>query len=70
LVLSLERRRLLHVNVTSHPHAAWTAQQIVEAIGFENQFARLIRDRDRVYGSVFDTRVSNLGLRQLKTAPR
>ena len=33
-VLSLERRRLLHVNVTSHPHASWAAQQIVEAIGF------------------------------------
>jgi hypothetical protein len=32
-VLSLERRRVLHVNVTAHPYAAWTAQQIVEAIG-------------------------------------
>ena len=25
-VLSLERRRILHVNVTAHPHAAWAAQ--------------------------------------------
>jgi hypothetical protein len=32
-VLSLERRRVLHVNVTAHPYAAWAAQQIVEAIG-------------------------------------
>ena len=31
VVLSLERRRLLHVHVTAHPTAAWTAQQIVEA---------------------------------------
>jgi putative transposase len=30
-VLSLARRRLLHVNLTAHPRAAWTAQQIVEA---------------------------------------
>jgi putative transposase len=30
-VLSLERRRILHVNVTAHPYAAWAAQQIVEA---------------------------------------
>jgi hypothetical protein len=29
-VLSLERRRILHVNVTAHPYAAWAAQQIVE----------------------------------------
>jgi hypothetical protein len=33
IVLSLERRVLLHVNVTAHPHAAWTAQQMVEAMG-------------------------------------
>ena len=26
-VLSLERRRVLHVNVRAHPHAAWAAQQ-------------------------------------------
>jgi hypothetical protein len=31
VVLSLERRRLLHVNVTAHPYATWAAQQLVEA---------------------------------------
>jgi len=69
-VLALDRRHLLHVNVTSHPHAAWTAQQVVEAIGFDTGFLRLIRDRDRIYGSLFNARVNNLGIRQLKTAPR
>ncbi|MGO8998840.1 MAG: helix-turn-helix domain-containing protein, partial [Polyangiaceae bacterium] len=33
VVLSLERRRVLHINVTNHPHAGWTAQQLVEALG-------------------------------------
>jgi putative transposase len=66
-VLSLERRRLLHVNVTSHPHAAWAAQQIVEAIGFDTGPVRLIRDRDGVYGSVFDARVHH---RPLSDGPR
>jgi putative transposase len=42
-VLSLERRRVLHVNVTEHPTAEWAAQQIVEAVGPEEGFARLIR---------------------------
>jgi len=69
-VLSLDRRRLLHLNVTSHPHAAWTAQQIVEAIACSTGLVRLIRDRDRVYGSVFSARVDHLGIRQLETTPR
>jgi len=68
-VLALDRRRLLHVNVTSHPHAARAAQQIVEA-GCETGIVRLIRHRDRIYGSVFNARVCHLGIRQLKTAPR
>jgi putative transposase len=31
VVLSHARRRILHVNVTAHPTAAWTAQQIRDA---------------------------------------
>jgi putative transposase len=69
-VLSLERRRVLHINVTAHPYAAWTAQQIVEAIGAEIMPARLVRDRDAIFGSAFDARVDNLGVRQLRIAPR
>ncbi len=69
-ILSLERRRILHVNVTAHPHAAWTAQQIVEAVGPDVEVVRLVRDRDSIYGSAFDARVRNLGIEQLVIAPR
>jgi transposase InsO family protein len=69
-VLSLERRRVLHINVTTHPYAAWAAQQIVEAIGAEFVPARLIRDRDGIYGTAFDARVRNLGIEQFCIAPR
>jgi putative transposase len=69
-VLSLERRRILHVNVTAHPHAAWTAQQMVEAVGFDATLSRVIRDRDGIYGKVFDARVARLGIEQLRIAPR
>ena len=69
VVLSLARRRLLHVNVTAHPHAAWTAQQVVEAVGPDVHVVRLIRDRDAIYGAAFDRRVDNLGIEQLRIAP-
>jgi transposase InsO family protein len=69
-VLSLERRRVLHVNVTAHPYATWAAQQIVEAIGAEIAPARLIRDRDAIFGAEFDARVDNLGVLQVRISPR
>jgi hypothetical protein len=43
IVLELERRRILHVNVTAHPSAAWTARQVVEAVG--------VVARNRIVGS-------------------
>src|SRR5579864_3700312 len=69
-VLSLHRRRVIHVNVTEHPTAEWAAQQIVEAVGPDAGLTRLIRDRDKIFGAAFDRRVDNLGLTQLRTAPR
>jgi transposase InsO family protein len=69
-VLSLDRRRVLHVNVTRQPHAGWAAQQIVEALGADLVPARLIRDRDGIFGAIFDARVDHLGIRQLKISPR
>ena len=46
-VLSLERRRILPVNVTAHPHAGWTAQQVVEAVGPDGEVVRLIPGHPR-----------------------
>ena len=50
-VLSLERRRVIHVNVTEHPTAEWAAQQIVEAVGPDEGLVRLIRDRDKIFAA-------------------
>ena len=65
-----ERRCIIHVNVMAHPNAEWTAQQIVEAVGCDDTFTMLIRDRDGIYGAAFDRRVNHLGLTQVRTAPR
>ena len=69
-VLSLRRRRLLHVHVTSHPTAAWAAQQMVEALPEETNPRYLIRDRDGIYGAEFRRRVAGLELREVPIAAR
>src|SRR3989454_725360 len=57
VVLAHDRRRVLHFNVTEHPTAAWTAQQIVDAFPDDSAPSYLLRDRDSVYGHVFRHRV-------------
>ncbi len=69
-VLSLERRRVLHFNVTRHPTAEWTARQVVEACPFDLPGRFLIRDNDKIYGIEFRDRVGGLGLEQICTALR
>lgn len=70
VVLSLERRKVLHLNVTAHPNARWTAQQIVEACAWNQAPSYLIRDRDGIYGDAFRRRVSALGIAEIPIAPR
>jgi putative transposase len=69
IVLRPDRRELLHVNVTDHPTAAWTAQQIVETFPNETAPGHLLRDRDTIYGDVFHRRVDRLGIHQVLLAP-
>ena len=70
VLLSLERRKLLHISVTAHPTAQWTAQQRVEAFPWETTARYVIRDRDRKYGTDFRRRVEGLGLHEVPIAPR
>jgi transposase InsO family protein len=70
IVLEHRRRRVLHFNVTDHPTAAWTAQQIVEAFADRNVPRYLIRDRDSVYGNDVGERISSMGIEEVLTAPR
>jgi hypothetical protein len=60
----------LHFNVTEHPTASWTAQQIVEAFADRDAPRYLIRDRDAVYGKDVRQRIASLGMEEVLTAPR
>ena len=70
VVLRHDRRELLHVNVTDHPTAVWTARQLVEAFADDSAPTFLLRDRDAIYREEFGRRVESLGVREVLTAPR
>jgi putative transposase len=70
VVLRHHRRELIPINITDHPTAAWTAQQIVEAFPADAAPAYLLRDRDRIYGAEFARRIERMGIREVLNAPR
>ena len=51
VIVQLERRKLVWINVTPHPTAEWIARQITEAFPWSEAPRYLIRDRGRVYGA-------------------
>jgi putative transposase len=61
LVLAHERRRIVHVGVTPHPTAEWTAQQLREAFPWDTAPRLLLRDRDRIFGQEFVEQVEAFG---------
>jgi transposase InsO family protein len=69
VVLAHDRRRVVHFNVTEHPTAAWTAQQMIEAFPEETAPRFLLRDRDQIYGVEFRRRVAGMRIEEVMTAP-
>jgi putative transposase len=70
VVLAHHRRRVVHFDVTEHPTAQWTAQQIVDAFPDDSAPSYLLRDRDNVYGQAFRQRVKRMGIEEVLTAPQ
>ncbi len=70
VVLRHDRRRVVHFNVSAHPTARWTGQQIVEAFPYDEAPRFLLRDRDGIYGVDFRERIMHMGVEEVVTAPR
>jgi transposase InsO family protein len=70
LVLSNERRRVVHFNVMDSPTAIWTGQQIVEAFPWDTAPTYLLRDRDGIFGDDFARRVESMGIKQVLISAR
>jgi len=70
VVMHQSSRRLLHFNVTSHPAADWTLQQLRQTFGTDEAFRYLLHDRDSIFSEGLDRSIAALGLRVLKSPPR
>ena len=69
VIVRLDRRDLVWINVTTNPTAEWIARQITEAFPWDDAPQYLIRDRDRIYGAIVTCRLRAMGIRDRPTAP-
>jgi putative transposase len=69
VLLSHHRRRIVHLAITEHPTAMWTAQQIKEAFPDDSAPRWLLRDRDAIYGDLFRRRVASMGISEVISSP-
>ena len=69
VILSHDRRRIIHFGVTANPTAEWTARQLLEAFPWDTAPRYLLRDRDGVYGEKFREAATWLGIREVLAAP-
>ena len=69
VILSHDRRQILHFNATRHPSAEWTARQLLETCGTDRTPRFAVRDRDAIYGGNFRRQLRTLGIQDVPTAP-
>ena len=69
VIVRLGRRNLVWINVTTNPTAEWIAHQLTETFPWNGAPRYLIRDRDRLYGTVVTLRLRAMGIRDKPTAP-
>jgi len=69
VIVRLDRRDLVWINVTTNPTAEWIARQITEAFPWDEAPQHLIRDRGRIYGAIVTRRLRAMGIRDKPTAP-
>ena len=69
VIVRIDRRDLVWINVTTNPTAEWIARQITEAFPWDGAPRYIIRDRDRIYGAVVTRRLRAMGIRDKPIAP-
>src|SRR5476649_2431699 len=69
VIIRLDRRDIIWIRVTTNPTAEWVARQITEAFPWDGAPRYMIRDRDRIYGTIVTRRLRAMGIRDKPTAP-
>jgi hypothetical protein len=69
VIVRIDRRDLVWINVTTNPTAEWVARQITEAFSWDGAPRCMIRDRDRIYGAVVTRRLRAMGIRDTPIVP-
>ena len=67
-VISYDRRRILHFNVTRHPTSPWIVQQLLEAFPFRSGPRFLIFDLDAKYGLEVPIAARSMSLTPVRTS--
>ena len=68
VIVRLNRRDLVWINVTTSPNAEWVARQITDAFPWNEAPRYMLRDRDRIYAAVI-RRLRAMGIRDKPVAP-
>jgi len=69
-VMEHASRRLIHLNVTANPTAAWTLQQLRETIPSDHEYRFIIHDHDAIFSAELNASLTRLGLRVITTPVR
>jgi transposase InsO family protein len=69
VIVRLDRRDLVWLNVTRNPTAEWVARQVTEAFPWDDAPKYLIRDRDQIYGAAVTRRLRAMSIRDKPIAP-
>lgn len=63
-------RRLVHFNVTRHPTADWTLQQLREALPGDSDYKFLLHDRHKTFSASLDQTIESWGIHVLRSPVR
>ena len=69
VIVRLDRRNLVWINVTTNPTAGWIARQLTEAFPWNEAPRYLVRDRDQIYGTIVTRRLRAMGIRDKPIKP-